>query len=211
MAQLSTYLRVLRHRNALLRSGELQTLATWTDRLAEVGEIVSEARLSYFRRIAPAIAAALRALSAGFSVSLSYLPGWREGGLAEALQEELEQDTRSGATRSGPHRADVAIRCGTEAAAATLSRGQGKMVASALRLAQAQDLMAGGKQSLFLIDDVGAELDRDHSERFYRVLDNMDCQIVATSAHSAVHEILPLTTRSRRFHVKQGAVEAVSA
>ena len=211
MAQLAAYLRVLRHRNALLRSGELQTLATWTDQLAEIGETVSEARLSYFRRVEPAIGAALQALGAGFSVSLSYLRGWGEGGLGEALREELEQDTRTGATRGGPHRADVAIQCGAEAAAATLSRGQGKMVASALRLAQAQDLIAGGKRSLFLIDDIGAELDRDHGERFYRVLGNMDCQIVATSAQSAVHEMLPPATPARTFHVKQGAIEAMVA
>ena len=162
---------------------------------------VSQARLSYFRGIEPAIEAALQTLSAGFSVSLGYLRGWGEGGLAEALRAELEQDARAGATRSGPHRADVAIRCGTEAAATTLSRGQGKMVASALRLAQAQDLMASGRRSLFLIDDVGAELDRDHSQRFYQVLDDMECQIFATSAQSAVHEMLPPPTR--RPHVSR--------
>ena len=211
MAQLAAYLRVLRHRNALLRSGELQTLATWTDQLAEIGEAVSQARLSYFRGIEPAIEAALQALSAGFSVSLGYLRGWGEGGLSEALRAELEQDARAGATRSGPHRADVAIRCGTEAAATTLSRGQGKMVASALRLAQAQDLMASGRRSLFLIDDVGAELDREHSQRFYQVLDDMDCQIFATSAQPAIDEMLPPTTRARTFHVKQGAIAVVGA
>ena len=211
VVRLRSYLRALRHRNALLRSGDLRTLSTWTDQVAEIGEAVAEARLSYFQRVESAIEASLRALSVDFSVSLAYFPGWSDGNLMERLHEELEQDTRSGVTRSGPHRADVAIRCGTETAATTLSRGQGKMVASALRLAQAQDLMTDGKRSLFLIDDVGAELDSDHSQRFYRLLDHMGCQIIATSTHSAVHEMLPLATASRMFHVKHGAFEDAAA
>ena len=205
--RLRAYLRVLRHRNTLLRSGQLQTLSTWTDQVAEIGEAVARARLGYFQRVESAIEASLRALSVDFSVSLAYFPGWSDGSLMERLHQELEQDTRSGMTRSGPHRADIAIRCGTEAAATTLSRGQGKMVASALRLAQAQDLMTDGKRSLFLIDDVGAELDSDHSQRFYQLLDNMDCQIIATSAHSAAHEMLPSAIARRMFHVKQGVFE----
>ena len=206
--RLRAYLRALRHRNAVLRSGELGTLRTWTDQVAEIGAAVAEGRKSYFQRVESAIGASLRVLGADFSVSLSYFPGWPDGNLAESLHDEIEQDTRTGMTRSGPHRADVVIRCGTEAAATTLSRGQGKMVASALRLAQAQDLMTDGKQSLFLIDDIGAELDSDHSERFYQLLRDMNCQTIATSAHPASQQARSLAAASRMFHVKQGAFEA---
>ena len=211
-ARLREYLRALRHRNALLRSGELETLPSWTDQVVELGDAVAEARSGYFERLMPAIEASLNALSPDCSVSLRYFPGWAEGCLAETLRDEWEQDVRTGMTRSGPHRADVVLQCGPEPAATTLSRGQGKMVASALRLAQAQDLMTEGKRSLFLIDDIGAELDSDHGQRFYGLLEKMNCQIVATSAHAAVHEMLPFDSAGRQtFHVKHGVFEVADS
>ena len=211
-ARLREYLRALRHRNALLRAGELATLPSWTEQVVELGDAVAEARSSYFERLRPAIEAALTALSADCSVALRYFPGWAEGCLAERLRDELEQDVRTGMTRSGPHRADVVLQCGPEAAATTLSRGQGKMVASALRLAQAQDLMTDGKRSLFLIDDIGAELDSDHGQRLYGLLNGMNCQIIATSAHSTIHEMLPFDGVERRtFHVKRGVFEVADS
>ena len=211
-ARLREYLRALRHRNALLRSGNLDTLPSWSDQVVDLGEAVAEARSDYFERLTPAVEAALKTLSAGLSVSLRYFPGWAEGSLAAKLRDEIEQDVRTGMTRSGPHRADVVLQCGAEPAASTLSRGQGKMVASALRLAQAQDLVTDGKRSLFLIDDIGAELDNDHSQRFYGLLDEMDCQIMATSAHPGVREMLPFDSVAwRTFHVKHGAFEVADS
>ena len=202
---LRAYLRALRHRNAVLRSNDYETLDSWTEQVALLGEAVADARESYFRRVEPAVVECLGALAADFAVTFGCAKGWQGERLADALRDERQQDLRAGATRSGPHRADVTIRHGGQDAAATLSRGQGKMVASALRLGQAQDLMAEGRRSLFLIDDVGAELDSDHSQRFYRLLDRMNCQIVATSAQSATGDSLPAGLLRRMFHVKQGA------
>ena len=80
-------------------------------------------------------------------------------------------------------------------------------MASALRMGQAKDLAIAGKRSLFLIDDLGAELDEEHNERYYRQLEDMDCQIVATSTEGAISEILMGSRGGRMFHVKQGHFE----
>ena len=204
---LGAYLRALRHRNAVLRTGELDTLSAWTVQLAEFGEAVTEARQSYFDRVAPHLSAALTALNPGLLVECTHFSGWRGDSLLETLGQHHDRDVKSGATQTGPHRADVRITCGTENAAQVLSRGQGKAVASALRLGQARDLAEAGKASLFLIDDLGAELDEQHNERYYALLEDTDCQIVATSTQGAIGEMLMRSRRGRTFHVKQGRFE----
>ena len=201
------YLRALRHRNALLREGELATLPQWTEPVAELGEQVAAARRTYFEQVAPMVAECLATLDPGAVVTTSYEPGWPAGSLADALAQGLARDVRTGTTNAGPHRGDVRIAVEGQAAAGVLSRGQGKIVASALRLAQARHLMASEKPSLFLIDDVGAELDAAHSERFFGLLGEMACQILATSARpEAAGAMRELPTRL--FHVEHGQFRA---
>ena len=96
------------------------------------------------------------------------------------------------------------MTCGGEGAASTLSRGQGKALASALVLGQAQQLDGLGRPSLFLIDDVGAELDDAHSQRFYGRLGAMGSQVIATSANPAASAMLQADAGGRVFHVKHG-------
>lgn len=204
---LGSYLRALRHRNALLRAVDRKTLPAWTAQVAELGEAVAEARRAYFDQAAGKVATALGVLNPDLDVGLSYFPGWNADSLAEVLGQQVDRDVKLGATQAGPHRADVRITCGPEDAAQVLSRGQGKAVASALRIGQAQDLARLGKRSLFLIDDLGAELDEEHNERYYRLLEDMDCQIVATSTEGAIGELLMGSRGGRTFHVKHGRFE----
>lgn len=204
---LGDYLRTLRHRNSLLRRGDLETLPVWTAQLAEFGEVVADARRRYFDDVVVHVLATLAALDSGLAVELAYFPGWNADSFEETLGQQVDRDVKSGATQAGPHRADVRITCGSEGAAQVLSRGQGKAVASALRIGQAKGLAMSGRRSLFLIDDLGAELDEKHNERYYRLLEDMDCQIVATSTQGTAGEVLMRSRGGRMFHVKQGRFE----
>lgn len=204
---LRDYLRALRHRNALLRAGDLRTLAGWTTQLAELGEVIAAARRAYFEDVRTQVESCLARLCPNPRVDLAYYQGWPDRNLAETLAHKHHSDVQSGSTTSGPHRADVRLEVGTEPAAAVVSRGQGKAIASALRLGQAASLMEReGKRSLFLIDDVGAELDRGHSERFYDALGEMGCQIVATSAQEEAAQTLMESRHGQMFHMKHGAL-----
>ena len=202
-ANLRSFSRALRHRNALLRSGELATLPQWTEQVATFGEQVAAARERYFGQIQAAVQACLSALDAGVAVVASYQSGWEDGSLAEALAGSEERDVRTGTTNAGPQRADLRLACQDQPAAVILSRGQGKIVASALRLAQARELIDRQKPTLFLIDDVGAELDQAHSERFFALLGDMACQILATSARPVAADALAALP-TRMFHVEHG-------
>ena len=208
---LREYLRVLRHRNALLRHDDRQTLFVWTEKVAQLGERVAENRQRYLEELQPEIAWCLNALQSGPGTTLEYSAGWRGDGLLEALGEQVDRDVKSGQTNAGPHRADVGIKCAGADASEVLSRGQGKVVASALRLGQARHLAKDGKRSLFLIDEVGAELDSDHNQRLAAMLNDMECQIVATSAQPDVGEILRGSRGGRLFHVEQGAFVAATS
>ena len=203
-ATLRRYLRTLRNRNTLLRSGDHHTLPSWTAQIIELGEQLATARQSYFESVIGDVGACLAALDADLKLNFTHAQGWTDATLAAALEREFDWDSRTGTTHSGPHRGDLEIVCGEEPAAATLSRGQGKVAASALMLGQAQRLGETGRRSLFLIDDVGAELDDAHSERFYDRLAAMDCQIVATSANPVASEILKAHAGGQVFHVKHG-------
>ena len=85
------------------------------------------------------------------------------------------------------------------------------MVASVLKLSQARLLTTlANRTSVFLIDDVGAELDEGHSFQFFELLGEMCCQILATSTLR-----LPLREAGegqfagaglRVFHVERGGV-----
>ena len=209
LGRLRSYLRALRHRNALLRAGNLTTLAGWTEQVVDHGTAVANARNGYFERVSDMVKSCLAQLLPEIAVDCSIHQGWPGADLAEALAQQHMRDVKSGTTNSGPHRADMVLQVGGDEAAAVLSRGQGKALASALRLGQAELLLADGTPSLFLIDDVGAELDSAHSERFYARLDGMDCQVVAASAQAEVAEMLTAKGRGLMFHVKQGRIAAM--
>src|SRR5690606_35124009 len=84
-------------------------------------------------------------------------------------------------TRQGPHRADVRVTVGASAAADSLSRGQLKVLVAALYLAQAELLQSRtGKRSIFLVDDLAAELDRKHRKQLCGALERLGLQVFAT-------------------------------
>ena len=72
-----------------------------------------------------------------------------------------------------------------------------------MRLAQAKDLRdQTGVAPVFLVDDLGAELDRPHNERLFKVLRDLDGQVLATTAMDQ----LSWGEDWQMFHVEQGSV-----
>ena len=204
---LRRYMRALRQRNALLRSGDTHTLDTWTDRMVEAGEIVIRARNDYLETARDALLSCIESLAPGLDIRVRHYPGFEGESFAEEVGAHTPGDVKSGFTQVGPHRADVRLGAGDNAAAGVLSRGQGKLVASAMRIGQARGLLTHqSRPSLILIDDVWTELDDDHSARFMRLLDGMGCQILATSTHEPVAASSISADRVRVFHVKQGEI-----
>src|SRR5690606_18014113 len=97
------------------------------------------------------------------------------------LTANRERDQRYGATQSGPHRADLHIRIGRNGAHEVLSRGQQKLLVSAMKIAQSLQLFqATGIKGLYLIDDLPSELDVDNRRLICQLLEGLECQIFIT-------------------------------
>jgi DNA replication and repair protein RecF len=214
--QLRDYQRTLQQRNVLLRafdraSGSTRELQAWTDQLSALGREVDAVRQDYLGMLLPVTSSRLSTLASELDLTVSYQSGWRDGAtLEDCLREGSARDVRFGLTHCGPHRADLRLSVGGQPAAAMLSRGQAKVVASALRLAQAElTNQLGGRKSLFLIDDVGAEMDASHNARFFGALEAMDCQVFATTTSDIALGGAFAGARRRLFHVEQGSCHQI--
>ena len=87
------------------------------------------------------------------------------------------------------------------------SRGQQKLVAAALILAQARVLEARqSRRGVLLIDDPAAELDASSLERFMRAAASIQAQTIFTAI---TPEALPFPVDSAVFHVERGVLRAL--
>ena len=201
--QWSRYSRALRQRNAALRTMVEQARA-FDAELARLGESIAASRRASLERLQPFWRTQVQTL-AGLEVELTYRRGWPEGAsLQEALDATWARDRLRGMTHAGPHRADVQLRLGGAAAREVLSRGQQKLVAMALILAQTQMLRdVFPSPPTLLLDDPGAELDRSRLGTFIGQVSALSCQIVLTALSP---ELSPFGRPDRVFHVEHGAV-----
>ncbi|MGQ7243936.1 DNA replication/repair protein RecF [Salinicola sp. V024] len=177
--------RALKHRNALLRHDriDVQSIRIWERELAHWSERLDSLREDYMARFAPVFEETLAALLPLPDLTLRYSRGWdRQRALLEVFETGRDTDRQMGFTQQGPQRADLRIRVGRYAAVEVLSRGQQKLVVSALKLAQGQLLeQLSGRTCLYLIDDLPAELDGDHRRIFCQWLERLNCQVFITS------------------------------
>jgi DNA replication and repair protein RecF len=199
--------KLLKQRNAALRGGAgLREIQAWHPELAETGEQLHRFRSEYLRELT----AVFTSMSSVFpatqtGVVVSYQKGWREGvGYLESLNAAVAKDRDSGFTRSGPQRAELHFTLDEQPVGDRLSRGEQKVFITALQLAQAAHLHAEtGKTSLFLLDDLGAELDVTNQRRVLELLVNISAQVFVT----AIKEPISLNNDAssvRRFHVEHG-------
>src|SRR5262249_24357460 len=160
------------------------------------------ARGRLVERLQPHWRALVGSLS-GLEVELHYSQGWsREVPLAQALKDGFPRDRTRGLTHAGPHRGEVLVRLRGRPAREVLSRGQQKLVAIAMTLAELYLLQeAGHSATTLLLDDPAAELDPEHLGLFIDCVRQLPCQLVLTSL---LPDFGAFGTPDRVFHVEQG-------
>jgi DNA replication and repair protein RecF len=200
------YTRTLKQRNAALRTTPALARA-WDVELARLGELISESRRQFVEKLQPYWQESVSALS-GLDVQLHYSRGWTQDlSLADALLASRPRDELRHLTHAGPHRADVTVRMEGRPAREILSRGQQKLVAVAMTIAQLRLLKdLTGTTPTLLLDDPAAELDGERLRRFIEQVMLLRSQLIVTS----------LTSESRLFgvpdatyNVAQGRVSRV--
>ncbi|MDB6087597.1 MAG: recF [Gammaproteobacteria bacterium] len=200
------YTRALKQRNAALRT-QAAEVGVWDAELARLGELIAESRRAFIERLLPYWRESVVALS-GLEPELHYFKGWaHDVPLAQALGASKARDEARRVTHPGPHRADVIVRLNGRPAREVLSRGQQKLVAVAMTLAQLNLLQEVTQTTpTLLLDDPAAELDESHLRRFIEEVMRLRCQLVLTSLQP---ESPLFGTPDRVFHVEQGRVQSV--
>lgn len=198
--------RALRQRNVCLRERDARGAGVWEEPMARAGERLSAMRSDYAARLMALVPGVMKGLAPEMGgIGGEYRAGWgREETLAQALAGARENDRRMGFTSVGPHRGELRLTMAGKAAARRLSRGQEKLVALGLILAQTLMFIRDtGRTPVVLLDDLPSELDAVHLENVVRWVSALGAQVFATSvdwpgAFGAWPEPV------RRFHVEQG-------
>jgi DNA replication and repair protein RecF len=206
----ANYTRTLKQRNAalkqLLASGAVGSpqLAAWDIELAQLGEHLAQSRRRMLEDLQPYWQETVLALS-GLKMELAYFQGWaRDSMLATALQTSRERDLTRGSTQVGPHRGDVLLKLNGKLARDTLSRGQQKLAAVSMILAQLRLLTRIlPEPPTLLLDDPAAELDPERLSAFINEVAPLRCQLVLTALSASGQ---PFGRPDRMFHVEQGRV-----
>lgn len=200
------YNRFLRQRNAALRDrATAPLLAALEQSMAGAASTVDDLRQRYVGLLRERLAELQEEL--GFRIDPVRLD-YRSS--AQSAREYLDQwratrerDLDQGFTRDGPHRGELVVRVGDRSAAPRLSRGQMKLVALMLKLAQLRLAGEHASTPLLLLDDPVSELDREHLARLLDWVEKQPNQTWITAVES------PERTGFELFHVEQGEIRAV--
>ncbi len=233
------YQRILKQRNSLLKQSHSlsnqhrQQIEAWDVGLATHANLIHHYRQQVFEEWLPHFDNSLTSLLPHYAhqLSVSYHAGFdTEIPLNQTLSERLAQDLQQGYTRVGCHRADIHVHWKDEGDKASgqanlkeqavniLSRGEKKLLITALRLSQLpllqnkkQDKKLEGKTQqnqnvqhtkmaevshetsvpIVLLDDITAELDDNAIQVLLTALAGLPCQVFITSLSE---EVLPQLT-----------------
>jgi len=206
--------RCLKHRNSLLRRDRIDIfeLAPWDQELGLLTEQIHQLRNYCMEQFKTTFYELLREFMSVDGIAIQYYRGWdKERTYSDVLQTSLERDRQLGYTHIGGHRADLRITVNGQNAAEILSRGQQKLLVCALKIAQGYVFSRiTGRKTIYLVDDLPAELDEKHRNLLAQWLDTMSTQVFITGVEAETLSAIWCNKpeiATKLFHVEQGRVE----
>lgn len=201
------YRRALKQRNALLRQrAAASQLLPWNKLLNDIAILLDDYRSAYFQQLVVIFNRIVKQLS-GIDCELHYYRGWdrkNEGkSLLDVLTASYDNDLSRQFTHYGAHQADLFVISTVFKAKHFLSRGQQKVVLFALKFAQAELVK---KDCLYLIDDLSAELDEEHTNKILEHIDTMQGQFFITTRPDSYSENF-LRYNHHSFLLQKGVFE----
>ena len=196
------YHQILRQRNAALKTRQTSLVTAWNTELVRFGQLVTDARVRYVEGLIGKSRPIGMSLL-GMDLGLSYRTGWLKGeAFSDALAQSLVSDLEVGTTQVGPHRAELTIRLGGLPVKDRISRGQQKLLAAALLVAQLNLFPEDAPiRPTLLLDDPAAELDDDRLGSLIQEVSARVVQLVVTTLHG---EFPAFGKPGRRFSLRQG-------
>lgn len=210
----SRYQNCLQQRNALLKQFDFNQSAAfkrqdvWSEQLADLGNSITDLRQSYISRLNDEISSLYTKFYPEIKIVLRYNIGWEKNtSLNKSLESKVQRDLFRGSTSSGPHKADLQFYVDDKNAAEFMSRGQLRLLVSILLLAEVKLLKEiTNKPSVFLIDDISAELDESTREKFLQEVLKQDTQVFVTAIEKEQMSFIQHYNNKKVFHVKQNHV-----
>jgi DNA replication and repair protein RecF len=217
------YDRVLRHRNALLRSGirdedDRTTLTVFDEQLVQAGTELVRGRVQLVERLLPVLTTSYAHLAGRESaVEATYVAEWSEepidtavldavaGILRDALERKRKQEIDRGITLVGPHRDELRLRVEGLDARTHASQGEQRSLALALRLGGHHvTAKLTGASPVLLLDDVFSELDAARADALVRELPPGQTLLTTASA------VPPGVHPEQRLRIVDGTVQTSS-
>ena len=193
------YQQALKQRNAALKARQPRAITSvWDIELVRHGEIISDARSRYVQMLLPQVREVGRRLL-DRDISLSFRSGWQKGmSLEDALRQSWDADRERGTTLVGPQRAELQVQVDGISAKDEVSRGQQKLLAAAMLLAQLKLFGADSTaRPVLLLDDPAAELDSPHLALLIEEVRSLPVQLFATSLNESLESLGRPGTRLR--------------
>lgn len=224
----SDYERVLKQRNALLKSArqtknpDLSTLDIWDDQLVALGVEIILGRLELITAIGPLLSDFYSKLSSaeeeikltlvsaiGDDDDLSELPGDRDvltTMFRDQLMQNRSRELERGLTLVGPHRDELLIQKNQLTARSHASQGEAWSLALGLKLALASMIRETSNlgDPVLLLDDVFAVLDTGRRQRLLEFVLPYE-QVIITAAD---RQMAPIIQWAQVFEVLGGEVTA---
>lgn len=219
-AIISDYERVLKQRNALLKSAAgmrkvdvsaLSTLEVWDQQLITIGSELIVARVQLVRSLVEPVSRNYAQLAGGHEISLAYTSSIWQGksnieevsaptvsaAFRMALDGVHKNEFERGITLVGPHRDDILLSLRDHLLKGYASQGEAWSYALALKLASYDLLRSDGVEPILILDDVFSELDNVRRKRLSELISTSE-QILITAA---VPEDLPMELDGRRIAI----------
>jgi len=208
---LARFNRVLKQRNSLLKeSPQRKLISAWDKEFIELAQNLDQSRKTYIELLRTKLEELCPTFDDLPETSIALYSGWpSEESLAEKLQDSWATDVRRAQTQYGPHRADIRIRTSKALAKDELSRGQLKLLSSAMILSQLQILDDKAKRSVVLFDDISAEFDAANRQRILQMALATGAQLFVTATSTQQLQDLVSQHEGRMFHVEHGVVTEV--
>lgn len=209
--------RLLKHRNAILRSGSFQELDIWTERFASSAAALAERRKRFIREINPLLANYYGELAQGDTAEIRYVSSWEKGQPADesASAEELvtvlkgkEREERlKQTTLVGPQRDEVSFILNGRPLKHHASQGEQRSFVIALKMAEIElARRKRGEPPILLLDDFTSELDPGRNRNLFDYLKRMELQVfITTTSRNALAGIG--TDKVSYFRVDQGRIQ----
>lgn len=210
LAEAQGYERVLKARNALLRTEgfDPQQLAVYDEQLARAAVPIVMRRRALAEALAPRVAMVMQRLlgvtHAAEITHRSTLGTDVEGDLRAQLLQTRARDRARGSTSMGPHHDDLELLLDGKSASAFASQGQARALVLAMKIAEIALLEEKlGEAPVLLLDDVSSELDAERNAQLFAFLGETRCQTFLSTTHP---KHILITQDRKDFQVVKGSI-----